>query len=302
MTLQQLKYIVEIAEQGSISRASQTLYISQPSLSAAVKELEDELGITIFTRSNKGVSVSAEGTEFLGYARQVLSQVHLMEDRYMGEVATKQHFSVSTHHYMFAINAFIDLVNEFGGDEYEFALRETKTHDIIEDVKDLRSEVGLLYFSRYNELIISKYLKEKHLMFTELFTAKPHIFVYKTHPLAHRKSLKLTDMEDYPGITFDQGEYSSFYFSEEIFSSLSRKKTLRVSDRDAMMNFMQGLNAYIIGTGVFPSTLHGNNIVPIPLNCDEIIRVGYILRKDRPISRLGEIYINALRKITQNLD
>lgn len=147
MTLQQLKYVIEVANQGSINEASKKLFISQPSLSNAIRELEEEMQITIFERSNRGISVTKEGAEFLTYARQVIDQADLLESRYLDAKPSPQHFSVSTQHYAFAVNAFVDMVEEYGQDEYEFMLRETKTYEIIEDVKNLRSEIGILYLT-----------------------------------------------------------------------------------------------------------------------------------------------------------
>ena len=299
MTLQQLKYIVEVADKGSITEAAKNLFISQPSLSASIKELEAEIKTTIFVRTNRGITVSNEGADFLGYARQILQQVVLVEDRYINATPSKQRFSVSTHHYTFAANAFVDLIKEFGGDEYEFTFRETKTYDIIEDVKSLQSELGIIYLSSFNEHIIRKYLNESNLIFSELFVATPHIFICKENPLASRSSVTIDDLEDLPYLEYEQGEHNSFYFSEEILSTLNHKKTIKVSDRAAVVNLLIGVNAYTISTGVFPSYLHGDDIIAIPLEVDEKIQVGVITHKDYIPTRLGEIYLLALKKIAQ---
>ncbi len=302
MTIQQLRYVVEVADKGSITEAAKSLFISQPSLSAAIKELETEIKTTIFARTNRGIIVSNEGAEFLGHARQILQQVGLAEDKYINTTPSKQRFSVSTHHYTFAANAFVDLIKEFGGDEYEFTLRETKTYNIIEDVKTLRSELGIIYISCFNEPVIRKLLNEYDLIFSELFTAHPHIFVCKKNPLAARSGVGLSDLEDYPCLSYEQGEHNSFYFSEEILSTLNRKKMIKVSDRAAVVNLLIGVNAYIISSGVFPSYLHGDDIIAVPLEADEKICVGVITHKDYVPTRLGEIYWNALKRIAEDLE
>lgn len=301
MTLQQLKYAVKVAEKGSINEAAKSLFISQPSLSAAVRELENEIKITLFARTNRGVAVSPEGAEFLGYARQVLQQAELMEEKYLSGKPAKQRFSVSTQHYAFTANAFVDLIKEFGGDDYEFTLRETKTYDIIDDVKTLRSELGVIYISRANEKIIRKLLKESGLVFSGLFEVMPHIFISRDNPLSERSSVTLEELEDLPCVTFEQGEHNSFYFSEEILSELERRKSIKVTDRAALINLMIGVNAYTIATGVFPSYLHGDSIVAVPLAVDEPINVGIIKRKDVVFSRLADIYSSALRKIAEQI-
>lgn len=301
LTLQQLKYALEVASKGSMNEAAKSLFISQPSLSNAIKELEKEIKITIFIRTNRGVTVSNEGAEFLGYARQVLQQYSMLEEKYMSEKPAKQHFCISTQHYAFAANAFVELVKEFGASEYEFTLRETKTYEIIEDVKNLRSELGIIYLSNYNESVLSKLLRDRNIIFSELFTTKPHVFINKNHPLSDNLSIDVDELDDYPCLSFEQGDHNSFYFSEEILSTRSIKKSIKVSDRAAIVNFMIGLNGYTISSGVFPKYLHGEEIIAVPLNVDETIRIGTIKHQDVTLTRLGEIYLDALKKIAKEL-
>ncbi len=301
MTLQQLKYLLAVAEKGSISEAAKSLFVSQPSLSNAIRELETEVARTFFVRTSKGISLTNDGAEFIGYARQVVEQAALLEGKYLSGAPVKQRFSISTHHYLFAANAFVQLVKEYGGDEYEFTIRETKTFEIIEDVKLLRSELGIIYLSKFNESVIRKLLKESDIEFYPLFAAKPHVFIYKNHPLAGKKLIELSDLDEYPCLSFEQGAYNSFYFTEEILSARSVKKSIRVSDRAAEVNFMIGLNAYTVSTGVFPKHLHGDDIVAVPLNADELINVGVIKHKDLTLSVLGETYLSALKDIAGTL-
>lgn len=296
MTLQQLKYAIAIADKGSINEAAKSLFISQPSLSAAIKELETEIKIKIFVRTNRGICVSTDGVEFLGYARQVIQQSELLEEKYLNTTPSKQRFSISTQHYTFTANAFVDLVKEFGADEYEFTLRETETYEIIDDVKNLRSEIGVIYLSNDNEIIICKLLKESNLIFNELFVVDPHVFICTQHSLAKKASIKLEELDDYPCLSFVQGQYNSSYFSEEILSTRKVKKSIKVSDRAAIVNFMIGLNGYTISTGVFPKYLHGDDILSIPLEVDEKIHVGTIMHKDVMLTHLGKIYLESLKK------
>jgi DNA-binding transcriptional LysR family regulator len=301
MTLQQLKYVICVADKGSISEAAKSLFISQPSLSNAIKELELEIKTTIFTRTNKGIRMSPEGAEFLGYARQVIQQSELLEEKYLNSPRTKQRFSISTHHYLFAANAFVELIQEFGGEEYEFTFRETTTYEVIQDVKNLKSELGIIYLSEFNESVIRKLLKESNLVFSELFTASPHIFIYKQHPLASRHSVTLEELDEYPCLNFEQGEHNSFYFSEEILSTRSVKKSIKVSDRAAVVNMLIGVNGYTISTGVFPEYLHGEDIISVRLDVDELIHVGTIMHKDVTLTYLGELYLDALKRIAEEL-
>jgi len=296
MTLQQLKYVIEVANRGSINEAAKRLFITQPSLSNAIRDLEEEMQISIFDRSNKGISLSKEGVEFLSYARQVVEQAELLENRYRNAKPSPQHFSVSAQHYAFAVNAFVKLVQEHGQDEYELAMRETKTYEIIEDVKMLRSEIGILYVNEFNEKVIHKMLKEANLQFNNLFTAKPHIFISVKNPLAKQSIVTIEQLEPYPYLSFDQGEYNSFHFSEEILSTLSHQKSIRVTDRATLFNLLIGLNGYTISTGVLPSDLNGNEIIPVPLECEESIHVGWISHKHAVLTKLGAAYVEALKQ------
>lgn len=297
MTLQQLKYIIKIVECGSITEAAKQLFITQPSLSASVKEIEKELGIEIFYRTPKGISLSVDGMEFLSYARQIIEQTELLEQRYMGKKPSKKLCSISTQHYAFAVNAFVELILGLDVDEYEFTLRETRTYEIIEDVKNLRSEIGIIYFSDFNEKVLTKLLKENHLAFNLLFEADPHVFISINHPLAKNTFVTLEDLENYPFLTFEQGEYNSFYFAEEILSTVPRKKTIHVSDRATLFNLLIGLNGYTICSGILSRDLNGDNIISVPLITDEKMRIGWISHEKAHLSTLALDYIEKLKKI-----
>ena len=301
MTLQQLRYVITVAQKGSISEAAKELFISQPSLSNAIKELEKEMKIIIFSRTNKGIIISDEGLEFLGYARQVLEQAELLENRYLETKSTKKRFNISTQHYSFAVNAFVDLVKKYSDNEYEFTIRETRTYEIIEDVKTLKSEIGILYINDFNQKVINKLLKENNLIFNQLFIAKPHIFVSNTNPLAQKDIVTLEDIEPFTYLSFEQGQYNSFYFSEEILSTLVHQKIIKVSDRATLFNLLIGLDGYTISTGIISEELNGKNIIAIPLAVDETIKIGYIVRNDTARSYLGQIFIEALKQNTQEL-
>ncbi|MDE6752073.1 MAG: LysR family transcriptional regulator [Eubacterium sp.] len=294
MTLQQLRYMIAAAETGSITEAAKVLYISQPSLSGAIKEVEKEVGFTIFQRCRAGIALTKEGMEFLGYARQVIQQMELLEAKYIRNQPRKQRFCVSTQHYTFTTNAFVELVKQFGEERFEFILNETQTHQIIEDVRNRFSDLGILYLCKSNESVLRKAFDEYDLKFYELFSAKPHIFISKEHPLANCKFVKLSDLKPYPRLSFVQGTYESSNFSEELFSNEIVDKSIKVSDRAAIVNLMIGLNGYTISSGIFPRYLQGDEIISIPLDEDETMKIGYILNKDKPLSELGEIYVNAL--------
>lgn len=296
MTLQQLKYILVVAEEGSITEAAKKLFLSQPSLSNAIKEVEKEAGISIFSRSRTGATLTKEGMEFLGYARQVIQQMELLEDRYITELPPKIKFGVSAHHYTFTENAFVELVKRFGQERYEFYYSETGTHQILENVKNRVCEIGIIYLSEENEMVIRKILEEFQLVYTELFAARPHVFLQKDHPLAKQEKVSLKELEPYPRLNFVQDAYESVYYAEELFSSLPSEKEIRLNDRGAIVNFMLGLDAYTISSGIFPKYLNGDNIVSIPLAENGSIRIGYIVNEKQELSELGKIYLEEIRR------
>ena len=278
MTLKQLQYAIKVAETGSITEAAKSLYIAQPSLTASIHELEKEYHINIFTRSNKGIELTAEGDEFLGYARQVIEQTNLIEERYNGKAPGKQRFCVSSQHYSFVVEAFVELLREHIGDKYEFHMRETQTYEIIDDVAHLRSEIGVLYLNRFNETVIRKVVKDNGLTFHTLFVVKPHVFIGKNSPLAEKEILNLDDLKPYPRLSYEQGSHNAFYLT--------------------LFNLLVGLNGYTICSGVINEELNGSNIIARPLDVDDYMEIGYILPSNMRPSPLTSSYIKILKRLT----
>lgn len=296
MTLQQLKYVITISKSGSIHTAADELFITQPNLSKAIKDLELEMGITIFNRTNKGVLLTDDGTKFLSYARQVVEQANLLEDIYKNKESIKRIFAISSQHYGFVVNAFVKLVETLGKDTYEFSLRECKTYDVINDVKDGRSELGVIYFSRFNSEIMKKVISSNGLSYEFLFEAKPHVLLSKNHPLANKERLTLDDLDAYPRLSYDQGLNNSFYYSEEPHALESVSKAIVVSDRATLFNILIGLNGYTISSGMISSSLDGNNIISIPLETDEVMDLVYIYDSDKPMKEITKQYLAILRE------
>ena len=296
MRIQQLEYLERIVEAGSINEAAKRLFLTQPSLSNAVKELENEMGIQIFQRSSGRISLTAEGREFMTYSKQILDQVNLMNERYKNGQQRKQSFSVSAQHYAFVVHAFVELIKSVNANEYQFTLRETETQNIFNDLAQFKSELGILYTNGFNQKIMQRLFKENNLVFTPLFVAKPHIFVSRYNPLTSKSSVDLSDLEDFPYLSYEQGEVNSFYFSEEILSTLSHKKTIKVSDRATIFNLMVGLNGYTISSGIISSKLNDDKIVAIPLNVDDDITMGWLKHRQVELSPLAERYLTMLKE------
>ena len=296
MTLQQLTYLVTVAECGNITDAAERLFISQPSLSAAIHNLEKEMGVTAFVRSNKGVSVTREGEELLSFARMLLEQADIMQEHFGVGKKRVPKFCVSCQHYSFAVNAFVEVVKEYDADQYSFILRETQTGEIIDDVASGKSELGLLYLSESNETVLTKLLRRNELVFEELFTATPHVFINKDHPLADRERITLDELKPYPYLIFEQGDRNSFYFSEELLSMLDMPKTIQVRDRATLFSLVIGLDGFTVSSGVIDRKLNSPSIIARPLEMDGSMRIGLIRKKNVVFSRYAESYVQALKK------
>jgi len=296
ITLQQLHYFIEVAAEGSITAAADMLYVAQPTMSVAMKDLETRVGHALLVRSARGITLTTDGAEFLGYARQVVEQVALLEQRYLGRPPSRRLLGVSTQHYSFAVDAFVRMVKGTEGAEYEFSLRETRTWDIIEDVRTLRSELGILYRNDFNRNVIDKLLRDSGLAFRPLFVAEPHIFISKKNPLASRDRVSLADLADLPRLTFDQGANNSFYLAEEILSTLSSKREIRVSDRATIFNLMIGLDGYTISTGIISDDLDPE-IISVPLDVDERIEIGWIGHSAIPLTEQAQRYLAEVRAV-----
>lgn len=301
MTLQQIIYAITVADTGSMNEAAKRLFISQPSLSTAIRDLEEEIGFSVFNRSRRGVEVTLEGKEFLGYIRQVSEQFSLVEDKYLRKEKRKSRFSVSSQHYSFVVKAFVETVRQFGMDEYEFSMRETKTYEVIEDVKVSKSEIGIIYLNEFNEKVLNKLLTESGLEFTQLLRCNAYVYLWKGNPLANRESLTMEELDPYPCLAFDQGNNNSFYYAEEILSTYQYKRLIKANDRATMLNLMVGLNGYTLCSGIICEELNGQDYVAIPLKTSEIMRIGYITRKNSVMSEIGRVFINELVKYTDSV-
>lgn len=301
MTLQQIIYVLTISEAGSMNKAAESLFISQPSLTNAVKDLEKEVGISIFLRTSKGVTLTKEGEEFLMYARQLYQQYELIHEKYIETKNIKRKFGVSTQHYSFVVKAFVDTVKQFGTLNYEFAIRETKTFDVICDVGNFKSEIGLLYMNDFNRKVIEKMLDENDLEFHRLINCKAYVYIWKNHPLADRKSISFDELKNYPCLSFEQGENGSFYFSEEILSTNVYQRTIKATDRATMLNLMVGLNGYTLCSGIICEELNGSDYIAVPFEADDnnpnsSMEIGYIIKKNSVPGQIGEVFIKELSK------
>lgn len=300
MTLQQMNYIITISECGSLNKASEQLYVSQPSLTGAVKEVEKELGMTIFHRTGRGVSLTPDGEELVTYARQIMLQYDALQDRFVAQGSRKKKFGVSTQHYSFAVQAFVAMVKAYGTANYEFAIRETKTQEVISDVATLKSEIGVLYMSDFNRSALSKLLHANDLLFTPLCRCKAYVYLWRGHPLAKEASITFAQLADYPCLSFEQGGGGSFYFAEEILTTKVYPRTIHTNDRATNLNLMVALNAYTLCSGVISEELNGPDYVAVPFldddeNQNSVMEIGYLTKKNYAMSELGQKYVTELR-------
>ncbi|MDE5752961.1 MAG: LysR family transcriptional regulator [Oscillospiraceae bacterium] len=296
MTLIQLKYAIAVAGEHSLNDAAKKIYIAQPSLSSAIHSLEKELGFDIFIRSKSGITLTTAGAEFIGYAKSVMEQYEILNTKYLSQVNQKKRFSVSMQHYTFAVNAFVELVKQYGMDEYEFEVHETKTHEVIENVKNHKSEIGILYINNYNQGVLTKIFAESGLNFIPLFECGIYVYLWKGHPLADKDEISLDELGEYPCLGFAQGEYNSFYFAEEVLSTYQYKRFIRANDRATMLNLMVGLNGFTLCSGIICEDLNGKDYCAVKLKSDEKMTIGYIARKDAVLSPIVEKYLKEIAK------
>lgn len=299
MRIKQLEYLVKISESTSITQAANELYISQPSLSHAIKELEGEMNVVLLNRSQKGVVLTSQGEEFLSYARQILEQINLLNRRFKEDEKPQQIFSVAGQHYAFVVDAFVRLLKAFEHKEYQASLKELRTYEVIEDVANLKSEIGVIYRSHYNHQVINAELKKHQLTFSSLLKVKPHVFIYKDHPLATYQSIRLEDLLPYPKLSYEQGNHNSFYFWEEVFADYDSPKTITVSDRATLFNLVIGLNGYTISSGIINADLNGETIIAKPLISSEEIELGYITSNLHRLRPIAEEYLVLLKQCLQ---
>lgn len=299
MRIEELQYFMKVVEVENMTLAAKDLFISQPSLSKAVSNLEAEMGVKLFQRTAKGTHLTNQGNEFLQYARQVLEQIDLMNNRYKEANPSNRIFSVSAQHYAFVVDAFVKLLKKINADHYEATLKELRTFEVLDDVANLRSEIGVIYRSKYNHKVLEGAFNEKHLTFTPLFQVSPHVFIDKHHPIAKQASIRLDELIDYPRLSYEQGIHNSFYYWEEILADIPVPKKIIVSDRATLFNLLIGLNGYTISSGIINDDLNSPNILAIPLESDEIIELGYLTANQHKLSRTAEDYIILLEDSIQ---
>lgn len=298
MTLLQLRYVLTIAECGSMNRAAERLYVSQPTMTSAIRELENEIGIAIFHRISKGVTPTAEGEEFLRYASQVCYQYELLESKYGDKKKSKRKFGISSQHYSFVDKAFVEMVRKFGTLNYEFALRESKTAEVISDVGSLRSEIGVLFQSEYNRKILNRLFRDNDLEFHKLIECQACVYLWKGHPLAGETSIGLEQLMDYPCLSFEQGS-QPFFLAEEILTEKEYPRIIYTTDRATSLNLMVGLNGYTLCSGIICEELNGTDFLTIPYRGDGdggIMEIGYIQKRNVDTSEFGQVFLDEMRR------
>lgn len=307
MTLQQILYALTVAECGSMNKAAEKLFIVQPTLTKAIHDLEDEIGTDIFLRSHRGIVPTPEGSEFLTQVRQLYSQYESLIEKYVEKGDYKRKFGVSTQHYSFAVKAFIELAKHYDVNQFDFAIRETRTRDVISDVGKLKSEIGILYLSESNRKPLLKLFRENELEFHSLITCSACVYLWKGHPLAGEQSIGIEQLSPYPCLAFDQGEDNPFYFVEEILSENSFPRKILTTDRATMLNLMKGMNGYTLCSGIISEEQNLDDFTVVPFLEDEenpnsIMEIGYIIKQHGILSRMCIEYIEEVKKILKSFN
>ena len=301
MTLQQINYLLTIAECSSMNKAAEKLFIAQPTLTGAVREVEKEIGISVFHRTHRGVTPTVEGEEFLLRIRRVYQQYEEVMESYGDDVKCRRKFAVSMQHYSFAVNAFIRMAKHYDSNQFDLALRETKTIDVINDVSTLKSEIGIIYICETNQRVITKLLKEHELDFTPIIECPASVYLARSHPLAGEKELTVDQLDPYPCLSFEQGGETDIYFAEEIMIEHAYQKTVKATDRATMMNLMEGLNGYTLCSSIYSEKLSGDQFLVIPFKSDEdalsTMTIGYITKKNWELSSMGRQFLDEIEAV-----
>jgi len=285
MNIQKLRYIVEVAKNKSINKAAQSLFVSQPYLSIVIKEIEDEIGVSVFEKSRKGIQVTKEGAEFLSLAESLLLQIKNMKDRYSpANFSEPKRFQVSSQHYTFVVDAFIRFMLEYEPDSYKFRINETRTYTVIEDVAEGRSALGFIYLTASNEKFIRQMLRKKSIDFHHLISAEPHVFLCKDHVLAERASIAMDELAPYPSLVYCQEGSGEIYedLAEEIASIKSPSKVVYVEDRGTLNSIITSTSAYNIGSGYIIPGVMPDKMISIPLQgVEDVMQIGWICMSGR---------------------
>ena len=295
MTLNQMTYFKTLAETGHMGQAAEKLFLSQPSLSAAIKELETELDITIFERTGRGIRLSADGAAFIRGAVALLEQADDLKARFSAQPPeAPRSFSLSAQHYSFVADAFVEIMRGMSENRYSLTLREGRTLEIIDDVCERKSELGVLFLSASNRRPLTRLFASRGLDFRAIKQVEPHVFIRPEHPLSGHQRLSPRHLQDYPYICYEQGEVSPVFFSEELMVERCRPRVVHVSDRATMENVIAQTDAYTIGTGYIIPTFTGVGMSSIPLDTDEQMEIGILTLREAGLSPLASDFVKVL--------
>ncbi|MEG2082165.1 MAG: LysR family transcriptional regulator [Oscillospiraceae bacterium] len=299
MTFSQLNYVLEVSRSGSINKAATRLFVSQSSLSNSIHELEKELDISIFTRSTRGIELTADGSEFLSYIRPLIEQQKQIKSLYENKNSTPcLRFSISTQRYPFAVQAFTDLVNSSLHSKFEMRIKETGIYQIIEDVYNNDSSLGVIFISRESEKFIQKALETRNIAFNSLKTINPHVYLSTTHPLVNKDIVHFYELIDFPYVVFDHGQGKSLYYTEEVNLAGFKipEKLIFVHDRATMYNILRNTNSFSIGSGILPSGYSDEYIRSVPVECngEDVMQIGWIKLANHQLTTEETAFIKSL--------
>lgn len=302
MTLQQVRYVLEISRYGSISKAAQELYLTQPYLSNILKDLENELQITIFARTRKGVMLTEEGKEFLQYAKPLLDQEARILKLYENHTTKPTfRFAVSTQRYPFVIKAFQRFYETLSLEQFQIHLRESSMDYVIRDVSENRSDLGIIFLSATTESFIRKYISVRGLEFHEIVAIRPRIFFRKTHPLAKLREISLEELQSYPFASFESSN-TSIDFSEEtlLLDAAVENRRIYIIDRGTMINILTHTDAFSIGTGILSAGFAGPELTSRPIKGHgKEIKIGWLHNTAYPVSGTALQFVKTLEKVIQ---
>lgn len=299
MTLQQMQYLLEIDRCGSINKAAQSLFVSQSALSSAILEVEKELGITVFHRTNRGIRLTEDGRELLGQILPIVEQSRKLSRYYARRRDTERvHLSVSAQRYPFCAKAFVEFMNSLDAQACQLSLKETDMPAVISDVAAGLSELGVLFVSDLTERAITRTLEEKNLVFEPLVTLRPHVFMRTGHPLSAEASLTVEQLRPYPHIVFTQSDSDLNYAEEAVSGSgADFERLVTVSDRASIYNIMVHTDCVSTGSGVLPAGYADERLIAVPLRDSHDMRLGYVRQRLHRMSEPELHFLEILQRV-----
>ena len=294
MNIQQLRYVVAIANRGTFREAAEKMYVSQPSLSISVRDLEKDLGFKIFRRTSSGTFLTRRGMEFYEKAQELVKGFDVFQNQYANPEEEKDEFSIASQHYDF-LPPTITAFSERYPDYKNFRIFESTTVQILDEVAQGHSEIGIIYLNNQNQQGIIQRIEKLGLEVIELIPFHTHIYLREGHPLAEKEELVMEDLADLPTVRFTQEKDEYLYYSENFVDTSASSQMFNVTDRATLNGILERTDAYATGSGFLDSdSVNGITVIRLKDNLDN--RMVYVKREEVELSQAGTLFVEVMQE------